>query len=708
MQLYKASNINFNFNGDFNLDNIIFNHTFTGGINKIWGIEVEIKFDKEEKWRNISQYDILKCDTPMLKDQLFRIFDVNADDGNLVINARLLFYDLSKTIILDSRNVMANGQEAIDKALKGTLYTGHSNISTRQNCNWIKKNIVNALMGNEDYSFASNYNGELWIDNFNITLQDSIGGDYGVQCTYGKDIESIEKTINTDSVFTRLIPYGNNNLMLDEIYVDSPLINNYPIIQEKEISFDDVKIKEKPEDEEGFNTKSEAQAELRKRCHDLFASGLDKPLANFKVSIISLENTEEYKDFKDLVNIGLGDTVRIYYKPLGIDLNTRCISLKWDGISKKYLEVELGNYMSDFNDIVSDISNKATNANNKIESITDGDNIIAEKVKGFLDATKTSLKASKTIADKQDYRIALAEDLDPSSPTFGSMLWGSGKIFLADKRTLDGKDWDYSTAITPKGIVADLLIGKLLASVDGSNYFDLETGIIKGKDLMIDLTRGVLNFKNGLIEGKDLSIDLGNGIVDFRRGLIRGANSSWDLDTGEIKGKDLKIDLEKGIIDFRHGLIKGENSSWDLDTGLIKGKDLSINLEKGILNFVRGLIKGNNLSIDLDTGIVNFNKGKIEGLNLKMNLDNGIITTVSDIDSSKILEIGNGKISSNGSAYIEGKSSVTMQIANKSSISVYDWGAYISGDKINIVSDNINLVGNVNITGTLTVNGRVI
>lgn len=556
VQLYKANNKNFTSNGDFNLDNIISSLNFTGGIKNIHNITIAIEFDEDGIWEQVKEYDVLKLDTPVLSDQLYRIYDVTPNDDNLIIEAQPIFMDAIKTVILDKRCVNLNGQQAMTKMMEGTLYTGHSNISTVSSCNWIKKNIVDSLIGTEDYSFVSNYGGELWINNFDITMDTKIGGDYGVQCSYGKDVKSIEKNVNIDSVFTRLIPCGDNNLMLVETYVDSPLINNYPIIQELPISMDDVKIGT----EEGqFANEELARAEMKRRCLLMFSeNNIDKPLVNFKVGIESLENTTEYNDFKSLVNVGIGDTVKVYYEPLNIDLNVRCLNINcsynFATESWEYDEVELGDIIENYDTKVNNTSNNANNANNKVNKITDGDNIIAEKVKGYLDATKTSLKASKQIGELQDYRIALAEDLDPASPTYGSMLWGSGQIFLANKRTLDNKDWDYTTAITPNGIVAETLIGKLLANLDGTNYVDLDNGLIKGKDLSIDLTNGIIKFVRGLIQGNNLTINLDTGQVNFKKGIIEGKNSSWNLDTGIFKTRvdyptfSTEVQIGNGVI----------------------------------------------------------------------------------------------------------------------------------------------------------------
>lgn len=559
MELYKKENENFEANGDYNLENITIDYIFDAGINKIWGIEVEIEYDKDNKWTKICEWDVLKCDTPMLKNQFFRIYNIDTSGSNLVVRARLLFYDLSKKIIIDSRNVNSRAQNAIEKALMGTKFQGHSNIATLANCNWIKKNIVNALMGSEEYSFLYNYKGEAWIDNYNISINTRIGGDYGYRCEYGKDIEEIEKTINTDDIYTRIIPYGANNLMLVERYVDSPLINNYPIVLELPVSFDNIKV---GTEEGDFATETLAREELKRRALELFnVDNIDKPKVNFKVAIAALENTLEYKGYENLINIGLGDDIVVSYEPLGIDIKSRCIGLKWSGKSKKYIEVEIGNFIETFMDDLNKTSNIAKRADEKINNITDGDRVIAEKIKGFLNMADVNIKASKEIGELQDYTVAYTEVLDKNNVLYGSIMWGTGGIFITTTRTLDNKEWDYSagTCITPKGIKAENIIGKLLANEDGTNYFDLDAGIIRGTNMTINLTTGVITShqENGdkiIISPRDgfyrqvgeskkeyhSLIDILS--VDTSLGVINGDAKSVTVQLGEEwKGKRFKI-----------------------------------------------------------------------------------------------------------------------------------------------------------------------
>ena len=101
---------------------------------------------------------------------------------------------------------------------------------------------------------------------------------------------------------------------------------------------------------------------------------------------------------------------------------------------------------------------------------------MAEKVQGILNGIYTQLKLQSTVAQKVKGRAFTVEDLDPDSPLYGCMTWGTQGLQLATKRTADGKDWDWTTAVTAQGIVADAIITGLLSDKTGRNYWNLDTG----------------------------------------------------------------------------------------------------------------------------------------------------------------------------------------------------------------------------------------
>ena len=94
-------------------------------------------------------------------------------------------------------------------------------------------------------------------------------------------------------------------LMLPEKYIDSPLINEYANIKIGQIKYEDIKLKEK-EDDEGFNTLQDCYEELRRRAALEFSeNNIDKPLINVKVSFVDLRKTTEYEKYQFLQNVKL-------------------------------------------------------------------------------------------------------------------------------------------------------------------------------------------------------------------------------------------------------------------------------------------------------------------------------------------------------------------------------------------------------------------
>ncbi|MGL4572761.1 MAG: phage tail spike protein, partial [Clostridium sp.] len=392
--------------------------------------------------------------------------------------------------------------------------------------------------------------------NFDISINKRIGMDNGVRIAYGKNLTGLEEEINFEEVVTRAVPVGADGLMLDEDkpWVDSELINNYANIKMRVVNYDDVKVKENPDDEEGFNTIEEARAELIKRVKSDYEKGMDKPLVNYKVEFLDLSKIEEYKNYKILEETLLGDTVHISHKRLNIDIEARVIKIEYNPLTGKMESIELGNYLNSYAKEKADNSITINNIDNSFDY--NGD-LKGSNINGAINAIKAPLIAQKDAAKKSDVVATLSEITDPSDPNFGANMSGTKGIMIANKRTPDNRDWQWGTAISADGIVADKLIGKILAG--NGAYFDLE--------------RGIIFFNKGKIQGSNSSWDLDKGIINFTKGLIQGGSSSWNLDDGEIK--------------FSKGRIDGVNCFWDLNRGIFNtekeesGRLYSVKLEGG-------------------------------------------------------------------------------------------------------------------------------
>lgn len=466
IQLYKAENKSFECNGDMTL--IPSKATVHVVMNGAWEAEIEHPIDKEERWRYIKENAVVKMPSFNGK-QLFRIKKKRKSDSGVAATLEPIFFDAKDDCFLtDIRPTGKNGQQALDiMTSPNNKYTGKSNITILSTAYYEYMNLIEAINGNQDNSFANRWGGEILFDNFTVVINDRIGIDNGVELRYGKNIsvDGLSEEIDVNAVATRIYPKAFNGHKLSGTgYIDSDLIGKYPVVKSVTMSFEDVKMIsdiQGENDTEGIiicNNQEELDDALIKKCKEQFDSGLDKPVITIEADMILLKNTEQYKDYAILEDVSLGDTIHCRNSNLEIVTDARVIELEYDSIRQKVTSVVLGSFQYNyFNDVSSMI--------NRVGGAIRGDGtVVATQVQGILDAVKTQMRAQSTIAKKQNVRAMLFEDLDPDSETFGAMCLGTMGFQIAGERTADGRDWNWTTFGTGKGFFADYIVaGTMLA-----------------------------------------------------------------------------------------------------------------------------------------------------------------------------------------------------------------------------------------------------
>lgn len=490
IQVYLSTNTNFDKNGDMSLQPLSY-EVSTAGINQAVEFTIEHEIDEYGRYEYLQKGNVIKAFTPwdLKKGQLFRIEDIDKDskEGTIIASGYLIFYDNVKTYVKDfnNENVLicdtdnATGEEAIKKIFKNTNYIGHSNIMRISRSRLERKNIVAALTGDDENSFVNRWGGELFIDNFDIYMNEKIGHDTGLIISYGRNMEYIKESSSYKNTITRIIPIGFDGLRLTgkTPWVDSPNIDKYPYIMEKEIKFDHVKVKEENSDE-GFETIEEARAELIRLSKLLFEEEqIDSPEVSIEVSMYDLQGTLEYESYECYEEVNLGDYIKARHEILNIDTLVRCIGYTWDGLALKYKTIKLGHQIDTYLDKQTDIYNKVNNILNSDGSVN------AVEVAGILDAINVTMKGCRNVAQPLPVRVMICEDFDKDSPSYGAMCFGSMGFMIAAERTPDDKDWDWRTFGTGKGFFADLIVagtmladrirGGVLQSIDGSLEIDL-------------------------------------------------------------------------------------------------------------------------------------------------------------------------------------------------------------------------------------------
>jgi phage minor structural protein len=457
IEVYVKGNEDYGSNGDMTLTPTTCEAELT--VEGVAELTLEHPIDDLGRWEYLVTDNVIAAPTPYSKKQLFRIYDYTKTETEVTAYARHIFYDSAGEMLVDVRPTDKTGQEALDIILSGTKYKAKTNIKTRSTAYYIRKNIMEAIGGDDENSFINRWGGERMYDNFTVIINDRLGGDYGACAEFGRNMTGIEADISIDDVVTRIIPESYNGYTLEgeEPWVDSPLIGNYANPRTAVIKFEDVKLLEDcQEGEEGFSTLELLREELKRRCKKEYENGLDKPKVNYKVDLVEVANTEDYKDYKKLATTGIGDDVLTRDRKLKINVTARCIRLVYDCIEEENVEVELGNYIENYFD-------KTTSAADIIQKVTREDGTLkAEEVYGKIDAVKAQLKAQRDISQPSEVRAVLFEDMVEGSPTYGAMSIGTMGFCIASERTADGKDWDWKTFGTGSGFYADYIcVGQL-------------------------------------------------------------------------------------------------------------------------------------------------------------------------------------------------------------------------------------------------------
>lgn len=248
INLYSKTETNFNTNGQASLDAI--ECIFTPVINDVWKLELTIPYDKNNKYKLVENGKFirvagLEAVTEQSSTQIFRIYDFKKQDDSV--------YILAYPVGLDAR--FETYAETLDLR-ESTMALAISAINNMGVINGVHKYTVTTDLGNErfskemhDVNIISALNGEdgivskageICYDNYNIKVNDKLGNqDSPVTVRYGKNIQSMSYELDESNVVTRLYPKSRNGDILNAVaqyrlaatnYVDSPKINNYPIV----------------------------------------------------------------------------------------------------------------------------------------------------------------------------------------------------------------------------------------------------------------------------------------------------------------------------------------------------------------------------------------------------------------------------------------------------------------------------------------------
>ena len=503
----------------------------TEALNGVYELNFEYPLESDDS-HLLENGKILQVDNYDGK-QLFRILYLQKDLDTIKGYALHISYDLLGNFIEDIYLQGMNGTRALQEVLNRSTdphkFVGVSDITKLRNSRLVRKNTLEAIMGDKDNSLLSRWGGELYRDNFRINWLEKIGSDKGVTIKYAKNLTGIEYKVDTSNLVTHFIPKGFDGLLLPEKYVVSPLSEKYnPIVKRKLLELEDVKSKKVSPTQEDAVDHEQALTLLREKSKKAFELGADKPEITCTVAFIDLSQTEEYKNYAVLEKIYLGDTVGVQYK--GINVLTRCVGYTYDCLQNRYIHVELGNTPQQ--NLLANAINNQQALITKIEEIERGN---VEKAK---EAIRDSL--NEGLGSNIKYYSDRILIMDTNDEATAKVVWKFNSNGLSVSTT--GVNGNFRLATTKDGkFFAEIITGLKI------NSEMIETGAIDFKHLSSTVFSKV---REGLITESKLSEFLITN-EGLKQKLTEEVERQIEAKKPELKGKDGKIPAFNQIIGSR-------------------------------------------------------------------------------------------------------------------------------------------------------------
>ena len=268
---------------------------------------------------------LIKAPIPVLGAQLFRIKKPVEHNDHLEITA----YHISDDVMQRSITPMSVTSQSCGMALsrmvqntKTTLgdFSFNSDIQDRRTFNTTETQTLYSVLLDGKHSIVGTWEGELVRDNFAITVKKSRGENRGVVITTHKNLKDYQRTRNSQNVVTRIHakstfkPEGSEKETTIRVTVDSPLINSYPYINEKEY--------------ENNNTKT--VEELKKWAQSKFSNeGIDKVSDAIKIEAYELDGQV----------VHMGDTVNLKSWKHNVDAFKKAIAYEFDALKEEYISL---------------------------------------------------------------------------------------------------------------------------------------------------------------------------------------------------------------------------------------------------------------------------------------------------------------------------------------------------------------------------------
>lgn len=268
---------------------------------------------------------LIKAPTPVLGAQLFRIKKPVEHNDHLEITAYHISDDVMQRSITPMSVTSQSCGMALSRMVQNTKtalgdFSFNSDIQDRRTFNTTETETLYSVLLDGKHSIVGTWEGELVRDNFALTVKKSRGENRGVVITTHKNLKDYQRTRNSQNVVTRIHakstfkPEGAEKETTIRVTVDSPLINSYPYINEKEYE----------------NNNAKSAEELQKWAQAKFSNeGIDKVSDAVKIEAYELDGQV----------VHMGDTVNLKSLKHNVDAFKKAIAYEFDALKEEYISL---------------------------------------------------------------------------------------------------------------------------------------------------------------------------------------------------------------------------------------------------------------------------------------------------------------------------------------------------------------------------------
>ena len=446
-----------------------------------------------------------------INPQPFRIYRISRPMSGLVtVNANHISYDLCDITMLP---FTAEGIQATFAAIPyntaiscpftfwtdrttANTYTLDTPMSVRAMLGGVQGSILD-VFGGADYEF----------DKFAVKLHAHRGSDKGVTIRYGKNLSDVNRSTDAEGTYTAIVPFYKDSatgelLLLPEVVLNITGAETYQGTYTNEDGtvydngtnqytavYSPTKMMALDLTEKWQSMPTVTQ--LRNAARTYIANnGKVAPVENVKVSFVALWQTEEYKDVAPLQRTEMGDTVKVYYGALGVNVTMRVIKTVYDCLMERYNSIELGTASYTVNQAVKSISTQSAQIASRAaaqQAASAASTVVAEQTALITGQTGGYYVLDTDAAGKPvGWLIMDTPDKDTARYVIRANAAGIG--FSAN-----GYDGPYVSAWTIDGkfnadfiqtgaLNADLIKVGSISDAQGKFYLDMETGELVMQD----------------------------------------------------------------------------------------------------------------------------------------------------------------------------------------------------------------------------------